>query len=192
MPAAGGATPSQTPASPAAAPSGAATPPATGDDLQLGDAGKRALNEERTARRDAEERAKAFEKELAELRTANQTDSEKALEAAKKAGAGEVTERFHVQIRRSEVKAALTSAGISPSVMDLAVAAPEFAALKINDEGEVVGLEAAVDAFKKARSDLFVTKPTPRPGDTGLGPRGTPAAGGLDMNTYIRQRAGRA
>jgi hypothetical protein len=135
--------------------------------------------------------AKAAEKERDELRAAGLSESEKAVADARKAGAAEVTERFHGQIRRAEVRAALTSAGINASVLDLAAKADEFAALKVTDEGEVAGLDAAVDSFKKARSDLFASKATPRSGDVGLGPRGTPAAGGQDLNSWIRKEAGR-
>jgi hypothetical protein len=191
-PAAGGATPPQTPAQPAAATPPAASSSATGDDQQLGDAGKRALEEERRARREAEDRAKAFQKDLDELKAQGLSESEKAVADAKKAGAAEVTERFHGQIRRAETRSALTSAGINASVLDLATKADEFAALKVTDDGEVTGLDAAVDAFKRARPDLFAARSAPRPGDAGLGPRGTPAAGGIDMNTAIRRMAGRA
>lgn len=190
-PAAGDATSPQTPVSPAAATPSAAAPSATDDDPQLGDAGKRALNDERRARREAEDRAKALERERDELKAATQTESEKAIAEAKKAGAAEVTERFHGQIRRAEVRAALTSAGINASVLDLAAKADEFAALKVTDEGEVSGLDAAVEAFKRARPDLFAAKTAPRSGDAGLGPRGTPAAGGPDLNSWIRKEAGR-
>lgn len=192
MPAVGGATPPPTPAQPAATPPSAAPSSATDDDQQLGDAGKRALEDERRARREAENRAKAAERERDDLKAAGLTESEKAIADAKKAGAAEVTERFHAQIRRAEVRAALTSAGISASVLDLATKADEFAALKVTEDGEVSGLDAAVEAFKRARSDLFTAKAPARPGDSGLGPRGTPAAGGTDLNSWIRKEAGRA
>lgn len=138
--------------------------------------------------------AKAAERERDELMAKSLTDSERAIADAKKAGAAEVTERFHGQIRRAEIRSALTSAGINASVLDLAAKADEFAALKVTDEGEVSGLDGAVEAFKKARPDLFTGgKPAaPRTGDSGLGPRGTPAASGFDMNTIIRRSAGRA
>lgn len=136
--------------------------------------------------------AKAAEKERDELKAAGLSESERAVADAKKAGAAEVTERFHSQIRRAEVRAALTSAGITPSVLDLATKADEFSALKVNEDGDVVGLDGVVDAFKKARPELFAAKATPRPGDAGLGPRGTPAAGGPDLNTWIRKEAGRS
>lgn len=192
MPAAGGAMPPQTPAQPAAAPPPAGASPATGDDQQLGDAGKRALEDERRARREADDRVKAVQKELDDLKAQSLTDSERAVADAKKAGAAEVTERFHGQIRRAEIRTALTGAGINASVLDLAAKADEFAALKVTEDGDVQGLDAAVEAFKKARPDLFTAaKAAPRP-DSGLGPRGAPAAGGPDLNTFIRRSAGRA
>lgn len=159
-PAVGGATPPQTPpAQPAAAspvPPTSPTPPATGDgDEPLGPTGMRALEQERIARRDAADRASKLEKELNDLKAKSLTDTERAIVEAKSAGATEVTERFHAQIRRSEVKSALVSAGINQSVLDLAVKADAFAALKVSDAGEVEGLDEAVKAFKKGRADLF-------------------------------------
>lgn len=160
-PAAPGATPGQTPpATPSATPTPppSATPPATDDDAALGEGGKRALDAERASRRAAEDRAKAAEKERDDLKAATLSESEKAIADAKKAGQTEATERYAAVIRRSEVKAALAAAGIQSSVMDLAVKADEFAALKVGDDGNVEGLDEAVKAFKGTRKDLF-TKP---------------------------------
>lgn len=161
-PGTGGATPPAggTPPTPPAGdpPPPPPTPPATGDPGDLGDAGKRALAEERAARKAAEKLAADNAKRIEELENASKSDSEKAIAQAKKDGAAEVLVRVHDQVRRSEVKAALTAAGINPSVLDLATKADEFAALKVSDDGEVEGLAAAVEAFKKARVDLF-TKP---------------------------------
>lgn len=96
------------------------------------------------------------------------------------------------RIRGSEVRAALTAAGISPAVLDLAIKADEFAKLKVTEDGDVEGLDGAVKAFKGARADLFTKAPTPKPGDAGLGPRGTAPQAGTDLNTWIRREAGRA
>jgi hypothetical protein len=188
MPVAGGATPPQTPDQPATVtPPQQPSQPATGTpdaDGMTTDAGRRALREEREARA-------TLQRELDELKGQNRTESEKALEAAKKAGASEADGRWSGLIRKAEVRTALMGAGIQPSVLDLAVGASEFAGLKVNDKGEVEGLEAAVDAFKKARTDLFTPKSQARP-DAGLGPRGTPAAGTeTDMNSLIRRKTGR-
>lgn len=55
-------------------------------DDELGDAGKRALDQERKQRRDAEKRVKATEAELVKLRQQTMTDQEKAVEAARSEG----------------------------------------------------------------------------------------------------------
>ena len=194
-PVAGGATPAQTPAQPAAPTSGGTTAPATGDPDGLGDAGKRALDAERKRAETAEKAAKDAQARIEELESATKTDQEKAVAQAKKDGATEVLAKAQAQVRRSEVRAALISAGVSSAVLDLAARADEFASLKVTDEGDVEGLDAAIDAFKKKVPDLF--KPTGpvnggRPADFGGGPRGTPATAGQDMNTLIRRAAGRA
>jgi acyl-CoA synthetase (NDP forming) len=101
-------------------------------------------NDERIARRDADERAKAAEKALEELRKRPRPIPRRHSPRPKKDGAAESRSEGRGQIRRSEVKAALSAAGINASVLDLAVNAPEFAALKVDDDGVVTGLEAAV------------------------------------------------
>lgn len=57
--------------------------PATDD---LGDPGKKALETERAARREAEKQRKALERELEKVRTANLSDAEKAVAEAEKRG----------------------------------------------------------------------------------------------------------
>lgn len=192
-PVAAGAMPAQTPAQPAAAPQTPPVEPATGYPDGLGDAGKRALDDMKAAKKAAEAEAKTAREDLEKLKAATATDAEKALAQAKKDGATEVLGKAQTMVRRSEVRAALASAGLSGAMLDLASRADEFADLKVNDEGDVEGLTAAVDAFKKAAPDLF--KPgTPGAGrapDFGGGPRGTPASAGTDMNRLIRQAAGR-
>jgi hypothetical protein len=172
-PAVDGATPSQTtPVSPAPAAAPADASPATDDTDALGDKGKAALDRMKTER-DADRAArKALEKELADLRATGLSETERAIAKAKQDGAAEVTTRWSSQVRRSEVKAALTSEGINPSLLDLAVGADAFAELKVTDEGEVEGLADAIKAFKAAKPDLF-TRP-PMPGTADGGTRGKP------------------
>lgn len=168
-PAAGGATPPQTqPASPApTTPPAPPTPPATGDGDGMGDAGQRALAAERAAVKAEKKRADDAVKALEALQLASASDAEKAIAQAKKDGAAEITAKWSAQIRRSEVKAALTAAGINASILDLAVNAAEFAALAVTDDGELDGLTAAIDAFKKAKPDLFKAPVAPGSADGG-------------------------
>lgn len=136
----------------------------------------RALESERVARREAETRAQKAADDLEELRRKNLSDSERAVADAKDAGTKEATEKFHAQIRRSEVKAALAGAGIRPSFIDLAAKADEFGKLTINAEGEVEGLTEAVKAFKAARPDIFAVDPGDGSADGGSrGGGSTPA-----------------
>lgn len=126
-------------------------PPATGDPDALGDPGKRALEAERTARRDAEERAKAAERERDELKLATASDSEKAIAAAKKEGASEVIARVHATARRAAVREALVTAGAMPTLIADLAKADEFASLKVNDDDEVDAKELA-DALAKHKA----------------------------------------
>lgn len=161
MPAADGATPSQTtPVSPASAtPPAAATPPATDDTQALGEPGKRALDSMKAERDAATKAAKALEKELSDLKAASLSDTEKAIVKARTDGATEAATKLTGRIRRSEVRAALIAAGASGTLLDLAVRADDFEALTVSDEGEVDGLDAAVAAFAKAHPDLFSKAP---------------------------------
>jgi len=186
-PAAGGATPPQTPDSPAPATTVAPATPATGEpdaDGMTTDAGRTALRKER-------DRAEKAERELDKLRKANQTETERAIADAKAAGAAEATEKYAGAIRRAAVKASLLEAGVDPSLIELASRAEQFARLDVDEDGEVKGLDGALEAFKRTTPSVFV-KPGPKPTDSGLGPRGAPAASGSDMNTLIRRAAGRA
>lgn len=133
-------------------------------------------------------RLKDLETEDETRRQASLSDHEKALEKARQDSAAEVAGRFHVAIRRSEVRAALSAAGVQPGMIELAAKADDFSSLKVNDEGEVEGLSTALDAFRKKMPALF--QPAARPTSFDGGPRGTPASTN-DMNAVIRRMAGR-
>lgn len=166
----------------------AATSSATDDESALGDAGKRILAEARRQAKAAEERAKAAEAERDTLRTATQTETEKAIEAARKDAEKATTERFEARIRRSEVRTALTAVGITASELDLASAAQEFAGLKVTEAG-VDGLAEAVASFKTAHPALFA-KPAAAIGDVGGGVRGSSQGKSLDAQIAEAEAAG--
>jgi len=122
------------------------------------------------AERDAAKRDAAESKKRADdLELATKSDTEKAIAQAKKDGSAEATAKLAASIRRSEVKAALTAAGLT-TMLDLAVRADEFVDLKVGDDGEVDGLAPAVEAFRKSHADLF--KAAPAPGSADGGARG--------------------
>lgn len=172
-----GATPAQTtPVSPAAA---SPETPASATDYPdgLGDAGKKALDAMKADKAAAEAVAKAAKKErddlakrLEDLEAAGKSEADKAIDAARKEGEAAAGTRYQARVRSSEVRAALVTAGINAGVLDLAVNAPEFATLKVTDEGEVEGLDVAVAGFKKSRESLFGTAASGS-FDTGTGGR---------------------
>lgn len=172
-PAVEGATPSQTPAQPAAG----TTPeqpqaPATGADDQLSDAGKRALTEERTAKRAAERERDALRTRVEELENASRSDAEKAVATARKEGEQAADARWVPLLRGLRIEGALRDAGCTKAA--LAARSTEFEALKVGSDGSIEGLDSAVEAFKTANPDLF--PPTTPTGDIGQGVRGTPSA----------------
>ena len=128
----------------------------SGSDEPLGDAGKRALEAERQARRDAEDRLKAAADELEKLRTASQSDHEKAINEARKEAETATAEKYRGQIRQLQLQNALRDAGISDAKsLELSAAAPLFRDLKVRDDGTVDGLEGAVEQAKKDYPALF-------------------------------------
>jgi hypothetical protein len=162
-------------------------PPTAGEpdaDGMVTDAGRKALEKERT-------RAAEAERKLVELQRASQSETERAITDAKSAGEREATERFTAAIRTSEVRSALTAAGVDASLIDIATRADQFASLEVTEKGEVKGLAAAVADLKKSTPALFSKSSKPN-GDAGLGPRGAPVSPNDDMNTLIRRAAGRA
>lgn len=164
-PPSGGTEPPKPPAAPPAPPAqpDPPKPPATGDDDGLGEAGKRALQAERTARA-------AAEKELADLKAAGQTDHEKAISEAVKAAKAEERAISDRRVRRSLVEGGLRAKGFAnEKALDLAVNAPEFAALKVEEDGSVVELSKVIDQFVKDYPELFTAKAG---GDVNRGPNG--------------------
>jgi hypothetical protein len=132
-----------------------AAEPVTATEAALGDAGKRALDAVRAERRAAEDRAKRAEAELEQLRAASLSEHDKAIAQARKEATAETERTWSARLRSAEVARALQAAGATPDALDLAVLDPSFAALAIDDEGRVDGLDAAVAAFRKARPSLF-------------------------------------
>jgi hypothetical protein len=199
-PAAGGATPPQTP--PAAnapvvptpqvqsAAIPAPDPSAPDDTLGLGDAGKRALDAMKAERNAALAASKAAERELEQLRTASLSENEKAIATARKAGADEVTERLHARVRRAEVKLALGRAGAMPSLIEDLANAAEFAALVVDDTDQVTGLDDALKAHRSRVPDAYRTPTTPGPGSVDGGPRAPGAPRATDLASAVAARLG--
>lgn len=168
----------------------AGTPPATtvGGDEPLGEGGKRALEAERAARKAAEQRAKALETERDTLKTATQSEQEKAIDAAKKAAAAEERTKWEGRTLRAESKGALAAAGAAD--VDVAIAAflDQHPDLKVTESGDVEDLDATVKAFKQKHPTLFTARVPGGSADQGAKPPTDKRAASLE-EAYERHYA---
>lgn len=145
----------------------------------LGDAGKRALQEVRREAREAKARLKAATAELEKVRAASMTEQEKAVAQAKTAGATEAARAAAPRLVRAELRASAAEAGLTK---DALAGFLEYADLSrfVGDDGEVDD-RAISAAIKKLGGG--------KPADFDGGAR-TPAPKGTDMNSLIRRSAG--
>jgi hypothetical protein len=155
----------QSPGQPA---SSDAPPPATGDDAQLGDAGKRALDAERSKVKDATSRADALQRELDDLKAANQSEHEKALTEKTKEAATARDAHWLPLYRGALVREALRAVGMTNDrALAMAANDPVFASVKVNDDGTADDLAKVVEAFRKdAPPELFAVPKAPVPQPT--------------------------
>lgn len=139
----------------------------------LAEAGKRALAEERRAR-------KAAETELAKLRKASMTEQERAVAEAKAAGATEAAKASAPRLIKAELRAAAAEAGLPKDALEGFL---EYADLSkfAGDDGEPDGKAIAAAVKRLGGSN----------GRTNFdgGARGD-AARPLDMSALIRSKAG--
>ena len=164
-PPAAGTDPPKPPATPPTTPPATGEPPAPDADGMTTDAGRRALQREREARAEAE-------KALAELKAAGATDDEKRDAALKAAAAKERDEYWSTRIRQTEVRSALRAAGLTnDKALALAVNAPEFAELKVAEDGAVADLDKTVETFKKDYGTMFETPKAAPGGQPTRGPQ---------------------
>lgn len=155
MPAAEGATPTQTtPVSPVPE-SQLPTPPATGEP-EVGEAGKRAIAAERKAAKEAQDALKAAQTELETLRAAGLSESEKAIKEASDAATASERAKWQTSIRAVRVEAALRVAGATnETLLDLALRSDLISALKVDEAGKVTDLDKAVEQLKKDIPEMF-------------------------------------
>jgi hypothetical protein len=183
MPAAAGATPAQTP--PADQAPAAQTPPATGaqatDDPSLGDAGKKALDAERDARRDAEKRAKAAEDELKKLKDASLSENErrdKRLADLERAETDWQRERQDLVLRSSVERQAVKLGFADPTD---ALGLLDRTSIEYEPDGSPRNVEQLLTALAKGKPYLLAQRRSAGSFDTGTG-GGQSAAG----RTYTR------
>lgn len=162
----------------------AGTSTTTTEEETLGEGGKRALEDERKARRDAEKRAAAVEKELDELRKKGLSEQERAVEEAKNAGKSESDAAWRSRTVRLAVKAAAGGKAADPG--DIPALLGDLDRF-VDDDGEVLekDLDDAIEKLLKAKPYLRATATRRGSGDGGF--RGdAPAGAGSSMTDLIR------
>ncbi len=127
-----------------------------GDEDQLGDAGKKAIAEEREARKAEKRRADAAEKELEKLRNKDKSADEKALDEAKKAGKAEAEEANNTRLINAELRALAAEAKMRDPRDAVAQLRDDLEDIKV-DDGEVdsAGLTKLLTDLKKDKPYLF-------------------------------------
>lgn len=150
---------------------------------QLGDAGKKALAEERSARAAAEKAEKAAKAELEKLRKASMSEQEKAIAEAKAEARKEALGEANVRVLRSEVRAAAGGKLADPS--DAPALLGDLSRF-LNDDGDVdsKAVSSAIDELVKAKPYLA---PAGRPGRLPGG--GAKPSEGLSMDDWLRDQA---
>lgn len=111
-------------AAPEAAPEADATPapeptpePEANQEQELADPGKKALDAERKARREAEKRFKDQAAELEQFRLAAMSDTEKAVEIARQQARAEVLAEMGGELVSQAVRAAVAGRGVDPDAL---------------------------------------------------------------------------
>lgn len=136
-----------------------------GNEDALGDAGKKALQEERNARKAAERELTELKAEVSRLRRSNAAVKDVDLEAIK----SEIRQEFDRKLLSAEIKA--TAAGKLADPADAMRYGDYFEGLAADDAD---GIKSALEKLLKDKPYL-AAKPGAQWGDVGGGPREVPA-----------------
>lgn len=148
---------------------------------ELGDAGKKALDEERSARRTAEKAAKAAQAELDKLREASMSEQEKAVAQARAEGRAEAFTQANERLLRAEVRAQAAGKLADPADAVHLLDVMSF----MDDKGEIdsKAIGSAIDALVKTKPYLSAK---PGNGSGEGGPRGGTPPKQFDGNDWLR------
>jgi seryl-tRNA synthetase len=175
---------------PASAHQGQQDEPGSGADDQDFDKERalRTIREQRTNERRLARELDAAKAELKKRQDAEKTEAERLADRVKELEA-QVAEREQ-SLTQSAIESALREAGARhPALLAREV---DTGRLERDDRGRFTNLSREVETVRKAYPDLFFARNGSADGGAG-GSLGTGGAGGeLDMNTRIRQAAGRA
>lgn len=180
------------PVTPEAPPKEPTTPPEpapeAADPAVLGDAGKRALDAERQARRAAEDRAKAAEAAVAEAKAkAEGREKEFEAEQARRRVEADALAKANQRILQSEIR--LAAKGVLADPGD-ALRYPEhldLSAFEVGENGEVDSAAIAAAVTALAASKPYLAAPTgprsPAP-DPSQGPKPSSSSADAEYDAY--------
>jgi hypothetical protein len=142
----------------------------TPEQPDLGDAGKKAIEAERRARRDAEQRAKRLESELEQFRVSQMSEQEKAIVLARAEGAREASTKVTRRLAEAEVRAAAAGRLADPAdairLLDIDSFIPDG-----DGDIDAAAIAAAIDQLVTSKPYLAPTT-RPNPGFVPTGAKG--------------------
>lgn len=150
------------------------------DGLDLGDAGKKALETERRARRDAERQARASAKELEQLRSQTMSEQEKAVQKARDEGRSEAMRETGTKLVDAEVRSLASGRNVDADALLEGIDRSKF--LDDNGDPDRKAIKAWVDKIAPAGNGGNGFP------DLGQGAGRGNAGSGTDMNALIRER----
>jgi hypothetical protein len=113
----------------------------------LSDAGRKAIRKERDARR-------AAQRELRELRTQHESDSEAAVRTAREEGSTEAEARWKPLVVNALARAAFADAGAGKP--ERLVKMLDLSSIEVDEDGEIDGLEDQIKSLREDYPELFV------------------------------------
>ena len=146
----------------------------------LGDAGKRALDAERTRRADAdkarkaaEKRAKELEEQLAKIGDESKSEHEKALDTARKEADAAARQEVGAELQRERVEAALirAAAGVLEDPQDAVIFLADKVDVGEDGRPDPKKVTAMVAKLAEQKPGLTVAGATPPPGSFDGGAR---------------------
>lgn len=144
--------------------------PKPGDDDALGEAGKKALSEERAARKEADKKVADLEAEVSRLRRSNAANKGTDVEAIK----AEIRAEFAEGLVEAQLEAAATGRLAKAEDAVLFVGRDVIAELAKGGRPDKEAITKAIDKVLEDRPYLGIKEP-PQWGDVGGGHRGGPS-----------------
>lgn len=156
----------------------------------LGDAGKAALDAERSARKAAEKEAREAKAALKKREEADMSEQDRAVAQARREGADEVTSAYRTRLLNAEIRARAAGRFANPEV---ALKLVDVGDKGFDDEGEInaSAIDAEITRLLKDEPYLAAKATTTPPPDFDGGKGSGGGANDNDMNALIRAGAHR-